>query len=80
MFIVLLCVYCCLYTVVAGLLARRQYPEDPATGHFGTGFSWFPSGYKRMLRWFTRGEGLSEVWHNRYRREWSTTHHATPSV
>ena len=32
-----------LHTVVAGLLARSQYPEGPATGHFGTGFSWFPS-------------------------------------
>jgi len=31
-----------LHTVVAGLLARSQYTEDPATGHLGTGFSWFP--------------------------------------
>jgi len=28
-------------TLVDGLLARNQYPEGPATGHFGTGFSWF---------------------------------------
>ena len=40
-----------LHTLVAGLLARSQYPEDPATGHFGTGFSWFSYVYKRMLRW-----------------------------
>ena len=31
-----------LRTVVAGLLARSQYPEGPATGHLDTGFSWFP--------------------------------------
>ena len=29
-------------TLDAGLLARSQYPEGPATGHFDTGFSWFP--------------------------------------
>ena len=28
-----------LHTLVAGLLARSQYPEGPATGHLGTGFS-----------------------------------------
>jgi len=28
--------------VVAGLPARNQYPEGPATGHPDTGFSWFP--------------------------------------
>ena len=39
-------------TLVAGLLARSQYPECPATGHLDTGFSWFPCVYKRMLRWF----------------------------
>ena len=43
-----------LYTVVAGLLARSQYPEGPATGHLGTGFTWFPCVYKRMLRRFPR--------------------------
>jgi hypothetical protein len=53
--VLLSCVYfCCpyvycftvcivvLHSLVAGLLARSQYPEGPATGHFGTGFSWFP--------------------------------------
>ena len=31
-----------LYTSVAGLLARSQYPEGPATGHLGTDFLGFP--------------------------------------
>ena len=43
-----------LHILVAGLLARIQYPEVPATGHLGTVFSWFPCVYKRRLRWFPR--------------------------
>jgi hypothetical protein len=31
-----------LHTLVAGLLARGQYAEGPATGHLGTGFLGFP--------------------------------------
>jgi hypothetical protein len=31
-----LCVYCC--SLDAGLLARSQYPEGPATGQLDTGF------------------------------------------
>ena len=41
-------------TLDAGLLARSQYPEGPATGYLGTTFSWFSCVYKRMLRWFPR--------------------------
>ena len=37
-------------TLDAGLLARSQYAEGPATGPLDTGFSWFPCVYKRMLR------------------------------
>jgi hypothetical protein len=33
--------YCCSDSD-AGLLARNQYPEGPATGHLATGFSWLP--------------------------------------
>ena len=29
-------------TLDAGLLARSQYPEGPATGHLDIGFSCFP--------------------------------------
>ena len=43
-----------LHTLLAGLLPRSQYPEDPAPGHLDTGFSWFPCVYKQMLRWFPR--------------------------
>jgi hypothetical protein len=31
-----------LHTLVAGLLARSQYPEGPATGHLDTSFLGFP--------------------------------------
>ena len=48
--------YVCIavFTLDAGLLARSQYSEGPATGHLDTGFSWFPCVYKQMLRWFPR--------------------------
>ena len=38
------CTMCVLLvlTLDAGLLARSQYPEGPATGHLDTDFSWFP--------------------------------------
>ena len=49
-----LCVCIAVFTLDAGLLARSQYPEGPATGHFDIGFSWFPCVYKQMLRWFPR--------------------------
>ena len=42
----------CSFTLDAGLLARSQYPEGPATGHLDTGFSWFPCVYKQILRRF----------------------------
>jgi len=46
--------YVCIavFTLDAGLLARSQYSEGPATGHRDTGFSWFLCAYKQMLRWF----------------------------
>jgi hypothetical protein len=44
--VAVLCICCtvCIdvFTLDAGLLARSQYPEGPATGHLDTGFSWFP--------------------------------------
>jgi hypothetical protein len=40
-------------TLDAGLLARCQCSEGPATGHLDTGFlSWFPCVFKQMLRCF----------------------------
>jgi len=39
---VVLCGDCFFFTLDAGLLARSQYSEGPATGHLDTGFSWFP--------------------------------------
>jgi hypothetical protein len=44
--VVILCVFVVLcvhlrFTLDAGLLARSQYSECPATGHLDTGFSWF---------------------------------------
>jgi hypothetical protein len=41
-------------TLDAGLLARSQYSEGPATGHLDTGFSWLPYISKQILRWFPR--------------------------
>jgi len=40
------------FTLDAGLLARSQYSEGPATGHLDTGFSRFPCINKQMLRRF----------------------------
>jgi len=48
------CVCIAVFTLDAGMLARSQYSEGPATGHLDTGFSWFPCVYKQMLRWFPR--------------------------
>jgi hypothetical protein len=52
-FIVVLLYYVCIagVTLDAELLARSQYSEGSATGHLDTGFSWFLSVYKQMLRW-----------------------------
>ena len=41
-------VYCCFFTLDAGLLARSQYSEGPATGHLEIGFSWFPCVYNPL--------------------------------
>jgi len=39
---VVLCGHCFFFTLDAGLLARSQYSEGPATDHLDTGVSWFP--------------------------------------
>ena len=46
--------YVCItvFTLDAGLPARSQYSEGPATGHLDTCFSRFPCVYKQTLRWF----------------------------
>ena len=46
-FCYIMCICCTMcafffFTLDAGLLARSQYSEGPATGHLDTGFSWFP--------------------------------------
>jgi len=45
------CTVCVLlfFTLDAGLLARSQYSEGPATGHLDTGFSWFPYANVEMV-------------------------------
>ena len=42
------------FNLHAGLLARSQYSEGPATDYLDTGFRCFPCVYKQMLRWFPR--------------------------
>ena len=52
-YVYLLCYVCiAVFTLDAGLLARSQYSEGPATGHLDTGFSRFHSVYKQTLRRF----------------------------
>ena len=41
-FLYYVCIALFFVTLDAGLLARSQYSEGPATGHLDTGFSWFP--------------------------------------
>jgi len=50
----LYCVCIAVFTFDAGLLARSQYSEGPATGHLDRGILLFPvsTTYKQMLRWF----------------------------
>jgi hypothetical protein len=55
---VVLCICCTVgidvFPLDAGLLARGQYSEGPATGHLDTGSSWFPRVFKQMLSRFPR--------------------------
>jgi len=46
----LYCVGIAFFTLDAGVLARSQYSEGPATGHLDTGFSLFHCAQKQMLR------------------------------
>jgi len=46
------CIAGLFFTLDAGLLARSQYSEGPATGHLDRGFPRFPCAYKQMLRRF----------------------------
>ena len=55
---VVLCVYCCFFTLHAGLLARSHYSEGPVTGYLETGFSRFPCVCKQML---TDGSQVSKL-------------------
>ena len=57
-YLVCICCTVCIavFTLDAGLLARSQYPEGPATGHLDTGSSWFPCVRKQTLRWFPRSK------------------------
>ena len=50
----LYCVCIAVFTLDAGMPARSQYSEGPATGHLNTGFSCFPCVCKQKLRWFPR--------------------------
>jgi len=51
---VVLCVCIAVFTLDAGLLARSQYSEGPATSHLDKAFFfWLPCVYKQMLRWFS---------------------------
>ena len=45
-------VFIAVLTLDAGLPARSQYPEVPATCHLDTGFSCFLCVYKQLLIWF----------------------------